>query len=71
MTADLRAAAARIRDLAAGATPGPWHADGLYKLLPGCRCLSCDEDEPWAYTLRGAGWQLIAEIGRASCRERV
>jgi hypothetical protein len=48
MSADtLKRAAAKLREHVEAATPGPWAAENVYRLLPGCRCLSCDEDEPY------------------------
>jgi hypothetical protein len=41
-----------IRARADAATPGPWTVESLHRPQPGCRCLSCVEDEPWAYGLR-------------------
>lgn len=50
---ELRAAAAKLREMAAAAdTPGhPWKAKPLFRPLPGCRCLSCEEDKPWAWEI--------------------
>jgi hypothetical protein len=49
---ELRAAAAKLREMAAAAdTPGSWKANPLFRPLPGCRCLSCEEDKPWAWEI--------------------
>lgn len=48
-TEQLRAAATKMRERANAATPGRWTAAGLFAPAEGCRCLSCTEDEPWAW----------------------
>ena len=53
---ELRAAAAKLREMAAAAdTPGSWKANPLFRPLPGCRCLSCEEDKPWAWEIDVVG----------------
>lgn len=50
---ELREAAAKIREYAAGAnTHGRWSPAPLNRPLQGCRCLSCVEDEPWAWEIQ-------------------
>jgi len=50
-----------MRRLAAAATPGPWTAENEYRMLPGCRCLTCHEDEPYGkaiHDLDGMGQDI-------------
>jgi hypothetical protein len=37
--------------IARAATPGPWEAENEYRMLKGCRCMSCWEDEPYAMAI--------------------
>ncbi len=55
LTARLAEALDRAERLALAATPGPWGAENVYHPLKGCRCLSCDEDEPYGKAMHDVG----------------
>lgn len=70
----LLAAIEETERLAKAATQAPWRAIGLYEMAEGCRCGSCDKDEPWAWTIdvidgpdNGDGERWI-EFGRVDGR---
>lgn len=48
---ELRAAAAKLREMAGAATQGTWTATPMYKTAEGCRCMSCTDDKPWAWQI--------------------
>jgi hypothetical protein len=51
LVARIRATLDLDEQIAKAATPGPWTTRNLYRPLAGCRCLTCEEDEPYAKTL--------------------
>jgi hypothetical protein len=41
----------RAAERARAATRGPWTVEPEHRLVDGCRCLSCYEDEPFAWAI--------------------